>query len=64
MIEGAMCTIGLACAQWIGFGFFFLSGAVSFPHTFLTHFLGTMASRCCSPVRPGHHSLLSNSPSP
>src|SRR5579862_2751622 len=21
MIEGAMCTIGLACAQWIGFGF-------------------------------------------
>jgi len=23
MIEGAMCTIGLACAQWIGFGFFF-----------------------------------------
>jgi MFS family permease len=26
MIEGAMCTIGLACAQWIGFGFFFLDG--------------------------------------
>lgn len=23
MIEGAMCTIGLACAQWIGYGFFF-----------------------------------------
>jgi MFS family permease len=23
MIEGAMCTIGLACAQWLGYGFFF-----------------------------------------